>query len=131
MPACSKLSVPSLNAAVRRQMAKVVLAMSVLTCALVSSCATFPKSQYCRLTKLQYDLLVRNLVPILDKVETTSVRYEPLIFKNRYIYKQNDTCWCLLSPKSKDSKYGILDGELSVDIDMPAVRISDPKQIVY
>ena len=96
-----------------------------LAALILSACATFPAESYCELSAIQVSELRNGAFDLLEQNELHPYNYEPLVFEERYIYRQAGQCWCLLQPRSG------LDGELTIDYDLDTMQVSNLQDVVY
>jgi hypothetical protein len=77
------------------------------------------------------EALRAKLIPVLASIADDKFRYEPLIYKERYIYKQKGECWCMLEPHPVDPKMLFLDGGYSVNVDVETMTFSNLREIAW
>ena len=96
----------------------------------LAGCAAFPTSNFCELTANQVAEFEVAIEPILETISTSTISYEPFLADGRYAFRQDGVCWVILSPKGSENT-GILDGELSVEIDIANMTFSNLQRITY
>ena len=96
---------------------------------MVSSCMNL-SGDYCKISEQQYLQLARNLKSLIKHISSDKLTYRPEILDNKYIYRQDGQCWCMLVPESLDGT-GILDGELSVDVNELTMELTDLAEMAY
>lgn len=92
--------------------------IALLTALCLAGCAS--TGNYCRVDEQHRSEILENIAPVLEDLESETIRYIPSksLSRDGVLYRDEGGCFIYIGPQSKREGHGVLDGDGGIYIDM-------------